>query len=116
MPDTSQAKANASSPNFRLSTLAGQSDFQIVEGMHPVDEIFAAFGNSPTRLARAAAMDVRTVDAWKREPKNIPKWRRAGVLGAVRRSDVSLPAAAIAYLEDDGSIPVTASAPEVLPQ
>lgn len=73
--------------------------------MDPVDEIFAAFGNSPTKLARAAHMDVRTVDAWKRIPKKIPKWRREKVLEAVLNAGVVLSSSALAYLRDTGSEP-----------
>lgn len=74
--------------------------------MEPVDEIFAAFGDSPTALARETDAKVQTVHAWRVTLRNIPKWRRAAVLAAVQRRGVRLSPAALAYL---GGTDTTAS-------
>lgn len=67
--------------------------------MNPVAEIFAAFDNSPTKLARATGLKVQTVHDWKaKAPVNIPEWRRPIVLKAVRKRGCELSAATLAYL------------------
>jgi hypothetical protein len=67
--------------------------------MHPVDEIFAAFGNSPTKLATATGLKVQTVFDWKAKgPKNIPTWRRQAVLDALRSAGKSISAETLRYL------------------
>jgi len=66
--------------------------------MNPVAEIFAAFGNSPTKLSRAIGVKVQTVFDWSKAPVNIPEWRRAAVLDAVRKADADLSPETLAYL------------------
>lgn len=67
--------------------------------MHPVDEIFAAFGNSPTKLATATGLKVQTVFDWRaKAPKNIPSWRRRAVLDAVLASGADVSVATLQYL------------------
>jgi len=78
--------------------------------MEPVDEIFAAFGDSPTTLAREAGAKVQTVHAWRVTLRNIPTWRRAAVLAAVERLGLVLSPAALAYLGDTGAAPAEAAA------
>lgn len=68
--------------------------------MHPVDEIFEAFGNSPTRLAKATGLKVQTVFDWRaKAPKNIPDWRRPIVLAAIERLELSISSETREYLE-----------------
>ena len=68
--------------------------------MHPVDEIFAAFGNSPTKLALATGVKVQTVFDWRAKgPKNIPIWRRRTVLEAIMRSGAKVSADTLQYLK-----------------
>ena len=66
--------------------------------MNPVAEIFAAFGNSPTKLSRAIGVKVQTVFDWSKAPVNIPEWRRAAVLEAVRKNNIALSPETFAYL------------------
>jgi hypothetical protein len=66
--------------------------------MNPVAEIFAAFGNSPTKLSRAIGVKVQTVFDWSKAPVNIPEWRRAAVLDAVRKTDAVLSPETLTYL------------------
>jgi hypothetical protein len=66
--------------------------------MSPVAEIFAAFDNSPTKLSRAIGVKVQTVFDWSKAPVNIPEWRRAAVLDAVRKTDAALSPETMAYL------------------
>lgn len=70
--------------------------------MNPVAEIFAAFGNSPTKLSRAIGVKVQTVFDWSKHPVNIPEWRRAAVLDAVKakakETGKPISAATLAYL------------------
>ena len=67
--------------------------------MDPVNEIFAAFGNSPTKLSRATGVKVQTVCDWrKKTPANIPEWRRMTVLSALQRDNIPVSPATIAYL------------------
>ncbi|HEX8413817.1 MAG TPA: hypothetical protein VF637_08020 [Sphingomicrobium sp.] len=67
--------------------------------MDPVNEIFAAFGNSPTKLARATGLKVQTVCDWrKKTPVNIPEWRRMTVLTALQRDNLAVSPATLQYL------------------
>jgi hypothetical protein len=71
--------------------------------MNPVTEIFAAFDDSPTKLARATGLKVQTVHDWKRKaPIGIPEWRRSVVLDAVKiaakKSGKPISPATLAYL------------------
>jgi hypothetical protein len=70
--------------------------------MSPVAEIFAAFDDSPTKLARAIGAKVQTVFDWGKDPVNIPEWRRAAVLDAVKaeaeKKGTAISADTIAYL------------------
>ena len=73
--------------------------------MHPVIEIFAAFDNSPTDLSVATGIPVQTVHDWKAKGKpNIPTWRRATVLEAVRKAKATLSPETLTYL---GAPPAT---------
>lgn len=69
--------------------------------MDPVSEIFAAFGNSPTKLSRAINVKVQTVFDWKaKAPVGIPEWRRPAVLKALKKMPaVELSPGTRAYLE-----------------
>lgn len=67
--------------------------------MDPVTEIFAAFGNSPKRLSDATGIKIQTVCDWRRKaPVNIPDWRRATVLDALKKEPVKISARTLAYL------------------
>lgn len=67
--------------------------------MNPVDEIFEAFGGSPTALARATGLKVQTVCDWRTKgPKNIPQWRRRVVLDAVLSAGKEISSDAMRYL------------------
>jgi hypothetical protein len=75
--------------------------------MEPVTEIFKAFGDSPTKLARATGLKVQTVCDWRRKGKaHIPLWRRAAVLAAAKSDEkvmAKLSPDALLYLaERDG--------------
>lgn len=66
--------------------------------MDPVAEVFAAFDNSPTKLARATGLKVQTVFDWRaKAPVGIPEWRRPVVLDALKGKAIS--DATRAYLE-----------------
>lgn len=72
--------------------------------MDPVSDIFAAFGDSPTQLARATGLSVSTVCDWRTKgPRNIPKWRRGQVLNAIQREGKSVAAETLVYLADPSS-------------
>ena len=68
--------------------------------MHVVDQIFAAFGNSPKAIADATDIPIQTVCDWRKKGhKEIPPWRRAAVLAAARKADLS--DEALEYLRSD---------------
>jgi hypothetical protein len=68
--------------------------------MDPVAEVFAVFGDSPTKLARATGYKVQTVFDWKaKAPINIPEWRRAIVLKAVKKTGKPITPETLAYLQ-----------------
>ena len=70
--------------------------------MDPVNEIFDAFDGKPSKLADATGLSIQTVCDWRRKgTPNIPKWRRAAVLGAVERAGVRLSETALHYLKSD---------------
>lgn len=72
--------------------------------MDPVSDIFAAYDNSPTKLARATGLKVQTVHDWRaKTPINIPDWRRQAVLSAVLRDKKEVRPETIAYLSQQAA-------------
>jgi hypothetical protein len=68
--------------------------------MHVVDQIFAAFGNSPKAIADATGIPIQTVCDWRKKgQKEIPIWRRGAVLVAARTKPLSTEA--LEYLRSD---------------
>lgn len=68
--------------------------------MSPIEEIFAAFRNSSTQLARAIGGNPKTVSDWKKL-RPIPRWWRPTVLEQIRAKGVTLSPEALAYLSPE---------------
>lgn len=72
--------------------------------MDPVADIFAAFDNSATKLARATGLPPQTVWDWQKAPANIPVWRRPVVAAAIKSAGVKVSKRTQAYLADTGQV------------
>ncbi len=74
--------------------------------MEPVNDIFEAFGGSPSAIAKATGLPVQTVWDWRGKGKTeIPPWRRRAVLDAAKRLKIDLPAHCVEYLASDERMP-----------
>ena len=79
--------------------------------MQAVTDIFLAFGDSPTAIAKATGFPVQTVCDWRGKGKTeIPPWRRRAVLDAAKRMKIELPAHCVEYLVSDDRAPRERSA------
>ncbi|KER37262.1 hypothetical protein AL00_06200 [Sphingobium indicum F2] len=74
--------------------------------MQAVNDIFEAFGDSPSAIAKATGFPVQTVCDWRGKGKTeIPPWRRRAVLDAAKRLKIDLPAHCVEYLVSDARLP-----------
>lgn len=73
--------------------------FGYVGDMDPIEDIFRAFDDSPTKLARATGFPVQTVCDWRRKgAQNIPHWRRPAVLAVIDAERIKIAASTRQYL------------------
>lgn len=71
-----------------------------------VTEVFAAFDNSPGKIAEATGFPIQTVSDWRKKGKiEIPPWRRSAVLDAIKRLSKSVSSDTLAYLASDDRSP-----------
>jgi hypothetical protein len=74
--------------------------------MQTVDDIFKAFGDKPSAIAKATGLPVQTVWDWRGKGKSeIPPWRRRAVLDAAKRLKIDLPSHCVEYLVSDDRLP-----------